>query len=89
MTREQEIQFPNATLIRVRATRVIKGRVPAQVRAELREAVRVGLLGHLKKDGMKPEIFFHPDHKNGAIERQNREAAYAIECLAKARATIF
>lgn len=73
----------NAELIRAQASRVICGTVPRQVRAELREAVKAGYLGHLAKDGLKPEIFFHPDHKNGAIERQNREAEYAIGCIAK------
>lgn len=73
---------PNVANILVGATRVIRGRVPAAVRAELRKAVKDGVLGHLKKDGLKPEVFFHPDHKNGAIERQAREAAYAVSCIA-------
>lgn len=73
---------PNAMQIRKQATRVINGRIPAQVRKELRDAVKMGALGHLKKDGLKPEIFYHPDHKHGAIERQKREAEYAISCIA-------
>jgi len=81
--RYNEAYGRNVTNILVQATRVIRGRIPAQVRAELRAAVQAGVLGHLKKDGLKPEIFFHPDHRNGAIERQQREAAYAIECISK------
>lgn len=73
---------PNVEQIRKQATRVVGGKIPACVRKELREAVKNGYLGHLKKDGLKPEIFFHPDHKNGAIERQNKEAAYSISCIA-------
>ncbi len=73
---------PNVASILIQATRVIRGRVPAQVRAELRAAVKAGVLGHLKKDGLKPEIFFHPDHKHGAIARQAREAEYAARCIA-------
>lgn len=72
---------PNVEQILVRAHRVIRGRIPAQVRKELMVAVKAGVLGHLKRDGLKPEIFFHPDHKNGAIERQAREAAYAVQCI--------
>lgn len=72
----------NVELIRAQATRVINGSMPAQVRKELMDAVKRGLLGRLKKDGLKPEIFFHPDHKNGAIARQNSEAAYAVGCIA-------
>lgn len=40
------------------------------------------MLGHLPKNGLKPEIFFHPDHRHGAVEVQNREAEYAVRCIA-------
>jgi hypothetical protein len=76
------IPGPNAENTRAQANRVIRGPMPARVRAELMEAVKAGYLGRLKKDGLKPEIFFAPDHKNGAIERQKREAVYAVECIA-------
>ncbi|RWR09782.1 hypothetical protein [Paenirhodobacter populi] len=77
---------PNVEAIRVHAMRVINGKIPAQVRRELMDAVRKGHLGRLRKDGMKPEIFFHPDHKHGAIDRQRREARYAVECISKVMA---
>ena len=73
---------PNAMQIRKQATRVIKGRVPAQVRKELMDAVKAGALGRLPKKGLMPEIFFHPDHLHGAKDRQKREAEYAIKCIA-------
>lgn len=73
---------PNVANILAGGTRVIRGRVPAAVRAELRKAVKDGVLGRLKKDGLKPEVFFHPDRKNGALERQAREAAYSVSCIA-------
>jgi hypothetical protein len=74
---------PNVADILARGTRVIIGRVPQQVRKELAAAVKDGVLGHLAKDGLKPEIYFHPSHRNGAIERQAREAAYSVSCIAK------
>ena len=73
---------PNAMNIRKHATRVINGPMPARVRKELMDAVRSGHLGRIPKKGLLPEIFFHPDHKNGAIERRKREAEYAISCIA-------
>lgn len=73
---------PNVEQIRKQASRVVRGPMPAQVRKELLGAVKAGLLGRLKKDGLKPEIFFHPDHKNGARDRQMREASYAAQCIA-------
>lgn len=88
MTPEIENTYgPNVANILVRATRVIRGRVPAQVRAQLRMAVKDGVLGHLPKDGLKPEIFFDPNHKHGAIERQLREAQYSVSCISKVVAT--
>jgi hypothetical protein len=78
---------PNVAQILAQATRVIRGPIPAEVRKQLRAAVRDGVLGHLKRDGLKPEVFFHPSHKNGAIERQKREAEYAIGCIAKVMAS--
>ena len=77
---------PNVEQIRAQASRVINGKIPAQVRKELMAAVKSGHLGRLRKDGLKPEIFYHPDHKHGAVERQKNEAAYAISCIAKVMA---
>ena len=73
---------PNAMQIRKQATRVIKAKIPAQVRKELMAAVKAGALGRLPKKGLMPEIFFHPDHLHGARDRQKREAEYAIQCIA-------
>lgn len=70
---------PNVQRILIAATHVVRGSIPAQVRAELRAAVKAGALGRLPKDGLRPEVFFHPDHKRGAIERQAKEAEYAIQ----------
>lgn len=82
MTRYTAEFGPNVEQILCQATRVVRGKIPSSVRAELRAAVKAGALGHLKKDGLKPEVFFHPDHKNGAKELQAREAAYSVACIA-------
>lgn len=67
----------NAEKIRCQAMRIIRGKIPASVRKELMSAVKANYLGRLKKDGLKPEIFFHPDHKHGALDRQRKEAEYS------------
>lgn len=77
---------PNVEQILIQASRVIRGKIPAQVRKELMTAVKAGVLGRLKRDGLKPEIFFHPNHKHGAVDRQKREAEYAIGCISKVMA---
>lgn len=73
---------PNAMNIRNGASQVIRGRMPAAVRKELMAAVKIGALGRLPKKGLLPEVFYHPDHKHGAIERQKRESEYAAKCIA-------
>jgi len=73
---------PNVENILVHGSRVIRGRVPAQVRSELRAAVKAGVLCHLPKDGLKPEIFFHPGRRTSANDIRDREAAYAVSCIA-------
>jgi len=78
---------PNVANILMHGSRKIVGRVPAQVRSELRAAVKAGVLGHLRKDGLLPEMFFHPAHKNSAIEVRQRQAAYAIGCIASVMAS--
>lgn len=72
---------PNVSKILCQGSRVIVGRIPAQVRAELRLAVKDRVLGHLPKDGLKPEVFFHPAHKGSAKEVQVRHAKYAVDCI--------
>lgn len=82
MGRYTDAYGPNVEQILIQATRVVTSKVPRQVRNELMAAVKSGVLGRLPKDGLKPEIFFHPDHKHGAVDRQKREAEYAVSCIA-------
>jgi hypothetical protein len=79
---------PNVAQILAQGSRVIRGRIPASVRKDLREAVKDGVLGRLPKDGLKPEVFFHPDRRTGAKELQAREAAYSVTCIASVMAVI-
>ncbi|MEW4469042.1 hypothetical protein AB1K62_14540 [Parasphingorhabdus sp. JC815] len=78
---------PNVEQILAQGSRVVIGKIPAQVRKELMAAVKVGGLGRLAKKGLMPEVFFHPDHKNEALERQAREAEYSTLCINKVVAT--
>ena len=73
---------PNVSKILFHGSRIIRARIPAQVRAELRAAVKAGVLGHLKRDGLKPEIFFQRDHLHLARDLQNKEAAYSLSLIA-------
>lgn len=72
---------PNVSNILAGGTRVIRGRVPLQVRKELRAAVKAGVLCHMPKEGLKPEIFFHPGRRVSANDIREREALYAVQCI--------
>ncbi len=69
---------PNVEIIRAATTRIVRGKIPGQVRKELSNAVKTGELGHLRKDGLKPEIYFHPDHLQSARDLQTKEALSSI-----------
>jgi len=80
-------EFRNVQAILVEGERIIRGSVPATARRELREAVNAGVLGHLKKEGLKPEIFFNPDHLHLAKQRQEEEALDSIRRIASVMAS--
>lgn len=90
LTPEQEALYgPNVVNVRAGGSRVVRGKMPAQVRKQFMKAVKDGVLGHLKRPkGLNPgftvEVFYHPDHKNEAIERQKKEYLYNLECFKQA-----
>ncbi len=72
----------NVELIRAERVRIIRGRVPRDVRSALNAAVKTGELGHFKKDGLKPECYYHPTFEHLAIGQRNkieRESIAAIK----------
>lgn len=73
---------PNVANILCGRSKVIRSRMPQQVRRELMAAVKAGVLGRLPKDGLKPEVFFHPSGRNEAHARQRAEHDYARELIA-------
>lgn len=50
---------------------LVTSRVPADVRKALNAAVQRGELGHMKKEGHKPEAFFHPSFDYLARSERN------------------
>lgn len=50
----------NVEMVMIERVRLITSRVPNSVRKALNAAVKTGELGHVKKDGHKPEAYFHP-----------------------------
>ncbi|MCP4137531.1 MAG: hypothetical protein GY754_41575 [bacterium] len=65
--------LPNVEQIRCQGIKIVRGRIPREVRKELSQGVKENLLGHLKKDGVLPEVYFHPDqlHTANAVLKIN------------------
>lgn len=71
-----EITVEQANVEKVKMARVqlVINSVPSSVRKQLSDAVARGDLGHMKKDGLKPEAYYHPDFEHLAVsERKKRE----------------
>lgn len=64
----------NVQMVRTERFRMVVNSLPASLRKALNAAVRSGELGHMKKDGQKPECYFHPTFEYLAkAERLKRE----------------
>lgn len=65
----------NVELVRIQRYRLVTSPVSADVRKALNAAVKAGVLGHMKKDGHKPECYFHPtfDYLAKGARRQHED----------------
>lgn len=71
----------NVLIVQMMGIRVIKGKLPADVRKALNEAVKAGELGRLAKDGLKPEIYHHKNARATALDEQARIATASINSI--------
>lgn len=72
MVKRGEITAAEAYIEKIRWARVfiVKVTLIKELRAALNQAIRKGVLGHRKADGVKPEVYFNPDFEymvNGEI----------------------
>ncbi len=63
--------------------RLIRGSIPRCVRTELNKAVKNGILGHFKKDGLVPECYYFISFENEARNAITNKAMESIENIAK------
>lgn len=71
----------NVALVRAKRVVIVRGKMMREVRKALNEAVKRGELKHMKKEGHKPEVYFHPDwHFLAVGERAaaEKEVEYAL-----------
>lgn len=61
----------NVLMVQMEGVRVVT-KLPSQVRRALNAAVKRGDLGHIKADGLKPEVYFHANSRPAAITERER-----------------
>jgi len=71
----------NVELVLAERYRLITSRIPREVRKALNNAVKQKKLGHLKKDHLKPEVYYHPNFKYLAIDARNKHERESLKAL--------
>lgn len=73
----------NVEMVRAERVRIICNSIPKNVRKALNDAVKCGKLDHYKKDGNKPEVYFHPNFDYLARSERNKVERKIIESLTR------
>jgi hypothetical protein len=71
----------NIEVVRMMGVRIVSGGFDRRTRSALMQGVKSGKLGHLKKDGLKPEAFCHPNAIWAAKEERNKIASAGIRAI--------
>lgn len=71
----------NVEMVRMERVRVVT-KLSVDVRKALNTAVKGGQLCHKKKEGRKPEVYYHPNFEHLANEARNRAERETLKALA-------
>jgi hypothetical protein len=84
MVQRGELTADQANVKKILMQRVllVTGRIPAGVRKALNEATKRGELGHMKKDGHKPEAYYNPTFDYLARSERNAHERSVIQAVA-------
>jgi hypothetical protein len=73
----------NVEIVKMMGVQIVSGKMSRDVRSALNGAVKIGRIGHLKKDGLLPEAYFHPNSKSEAIHQRKQIAAQSLQSILK------
>jgi hypothetical protein len=71
----------NVKVIQMIGVKLIEGKIPMQVRKVLNAAVKNGELGHIKKEGLKPEAYHHINARARALDMRQSEYIKGLEAI--------
>lgn len=76
------ITSDQANVMKVRFNRLlVVTKLRSEVRRALNAAVKTGELSHMKRDGIKPEVYYHPTFEYLAIAARNEAIRAAARAL--------
>ena len=73
----------NVEKVKMARVQLVTIKIPAPVRKALNNAVMSGELGHVKKNGRKPEAYYHPTFEYLVAGKRNRHERATLESLKK------
>lgn len=84
MVQREVMSADQANVEKVKMARVqlVVRSLPAQVRKALNDAVKRGELARMKKDGRKPEAYYHPTFEHLAKQERNEYERNTLKALA-------
>jgi hypothetical protein len=85
---EMTVDQANVEMVRALRVKLVTSKMPASVRRSLNDAVKAGQLGHLKKDGLLPEAYFHPTFDYMAKGERADHARESINALRAATSAV-
>lgn len=82
-----EMTAEDANMEKVLTQRVlVVKKLPKEARSALDKAVKSGNLRHKRKEGLKPEVYYHPSFEYLANFERNRAEQNTLAALAKVTA---
>ena len=83
MVQQGKMTPSEANVEKVRMSRLlVVTKLPKEVRNALNSAVKDGVLGHKKKSGFMPEVYYHPRFEYLANEARNKAAMEGVNAIA-------
>ena len=74
---------PNVRMLIKQKYRLIKNSIPREIRRELNNAVKNGVLGRFKKDGLIPECYYFINYKQDAESAVYNNVQNSLDNIAK------
>ncbi len=71
----------NVLMVQMEGVRVVRNKLPRELRKAFNDAVKAGELGHIKKEGLKPEVYHHKNARPKALDIRDSEFRSKVKNL--------